>query len=137
MQAEAMITMDLQKVARLLQLCTANTTEGDDSELVLLDVDGTILTWNEGVQKLKGYRSEEIIGQHFRLFYLPGDRQQRLPEKLISVAMLQGRAEHVGRRLRKDGSVFLGSIVITAIHDETKQVVGFTKLTRELAPGIA
>lgn len=106
--------------------------EVQDYAIILLDVDGTILTWNKGVEKIKGYRPEEIIGQNFSVFYLPLDRQHGLPEKLIALATKEGRARHIGRRLRKDGSTFWGSIVITALHDEEGNVVGFTKLTREL-----
>ena len=106
--------------------------EIQDYAIVLLDLDGTILTWNKGVEKIKGYKPDEIIGQNFSILYMPSDRQENLPQKLIEHAKKEGRAKHIGRRLRKDGTVFWGSIVITAIHDEVGEVVGFTKLTREL-----
>lgn len=106
--------------------------EIQDYAIVLLDVDGTILTWNKGVEKIKGYKANEIIGQNFNIFYMPGDRQDLLPQKLLELASREGRAKHIGRRVRKDGSIFWGSILITAIHDENDVVVGFTKLTREL-----
>lgn len=106
--------------------------EVQDYAIILLDVDGNILTWNKGVEKIKGYKSGEIIGQNFNIFYLPQDRQAKLPEQLIDLAKREGRAKHIGRRLRKDGTIFWGSILITAIHDDDGEVVGFTKLTREL-----
>jgi len=106
--------------------------EVQDYAIILLDVDGTILTWNKGVEKIKGYKAEEIIGQNFSIFYMTLDRQENLPGKLIELAKREGRAKHIGRRVRKDGSTFWGSILITAIHDEENNVVGFTKLTREL-----
>jgi len=106
--------------------------EVQDFAIILLDLDGTILTWNKGVEKIKGYKADEIIGQNFNIFYLPQDRQEKLPQKLIDLATREGRAKHIGRRVRKDGSIFWGSISITAIHDEDNNVVGFTKLTREL-----
>jgi len=106
--------------------------EVQDYAIILLDLDGTILSWNKGVQEIKGYNAEEIIGQNFRIFYLPADRKEHLPEKLLELAKKEGRAKHIGRRLRKDGSVFWGSVVITALHDDENNVVGFTKLTREL-----
>ena len=106
--------------------------EIQDYAIILLDIDGTILSWNKGVQSIKGYSQQEIIGQNFRIFYLPSDRQAGLPEKLLELARKEGRAKHIGRRIRKDGSIFWGSIVITALHDEDGAVVGFTKLTREL-----
>ena len=63
---------------------------------------------------------------------MPTDRQDGLPQKLIELAAVEGRAKHVGRRVRKDGSIFWGSILITALHDDEGNLVGFTKLTREL-----
>jgi len=106
--------------------------EIQDYAIVLLDLDGTILTWNKGVEKIKGYKADEIIGQNFRIFYLPRDRQELLPEKLLELSKKEGRAKHIGKRVRKDGTTFWGSILITALHDENNNVVGFTKLTREL-----
>ena len=103
-----------------------------DYAIILIDIDGTILSWNSGAEKIKGYKEEEIIGQNFRLFYLPEDRQSGLPEQLIDIAVKEGKAKHIGRRVRKDGSVFWGSILITALHDEDGKVIGFTKLTKEL-----
>ena len=104
-----------------------------DYAIILLDIDGTILSWNKGAEKIKGYQEEEILNQNFRIFYLPQDRQARLPEQLIELAMKEGRARHIGRRLRKDGTIFWGSILITALHDDDGTVIGFTKLTKELS----
>lgn len=109
--------------------------EVQDFAIILMDVDGTILTWNMGVEKIKGYKEHEIVGQNFRIFYLPADRQSMLPEKLIDLAKKEGRAKHIGRRVRKDGTTFWGSILITALHDDEGNVVGFTKLTKELSDG--
>ncbi len=106
--------------------------EIQDYAIILLDVDGTILTWNRGVQEIKGYTAEEIIGQNFNIFYMPQDRQDGLPQKLLRQAVKEGRARHIGRRVAKDGSIFWGSILITAIHDDDNNVLGFTKLTRKL-----
>jgi PAS domain S-box-containing protein len=106
--------------------------EIQDYAIILLDLDGTILSWNKGVEKIKGYKADEIIGQNFNIFYLPRDREEHLPEKLIALAKKEGRAKHIGKRVRKDGTTFWGSIVITAIHDDEDNIVGFAKLTREL-----
>ena len=108
-------------------------SEIQDYAIILLDLDGTILTWNNGAAMIKGYTEEEILGQNFRLFYLPQDRQEGLPEQLIDLAKREGRARHIGRRLKKDGTIFWGSILITALHDDEGEVIGFTKLTRELS----
>jgi|SRR5688572_1279205 len=126
--------MDLSndKKATLEQLYRRMVEEVQDYAIILMDVDGTILTWNKGVQQIKGYSADEIIGQNFNIFYLPQDRQDGLPQKLIELAKSEGRARHVGRRVRKDGTTFWGSILITALHDTEDNVVGFTKLTREL-----
>ena len=109
-------------------------TEIQDYAIILLDLDGTVLSWNMGAQMIKGYKAEEILGQNFRLFYMPQDRQAGLPEQLIDLAKREGRARHVGRRLKKDGTIFWGSILITALHDDDGSVIGFTKLTKELGP---
>src|ERR1041385_2831924 len=82
-----------------------------DYAIILLDVDGTILTWNKGAEKIKGYREAEIVGQNFNIFYMPLDRQDGLPGKLIQQAIKEGRARHIGRRVRKDGTFFWGSIL--------------------------
>jgi PAS domain S-box-containing protein len=106
--------------------------EVQDYAIVLLDTDGTILTWNKGAEQIKGYKESEIVGQNFSIFYLPKDRQEGLPQKLIELARKEGRARHIGKRVRKDGTTFWGSVLITALHDDDDTVIGFTKLTREL-----
>jgi PAS domain S-box-containing protein len=103
-----------------------------DYAIILMDIDGTILSWNKGAEKIKGYKENEILGQNFRIFYMPQDRQAGLPEQLIDLAKKEGRARHIGRRLKKDGTIFWGSILITALHDDNNEVIGFTKLTKEL-----
>ena len=122
----------MNKTEKLQQLHEKMIAEIQDYAIILLDLDGTILTWNKGAQSIKGYKAEEILGQNFRIFYLPGDREDKLPEKLIELAIKEGRARHIGRRVRKDGTTFWGSILITALHDEEGNVIGFTKLTKEL-----
>ncbi|WP_207536188.1 PAS domain-containing protein [Desertivirga arenae] len=124
--------METQKVEILQKLHQRMIAEIQDYAIILLDIDGTILTWNKGAEKIKGYREDEILGQNFRLFYLPLDRQAQLPEALLKQAIKEGRAKHIGRRLRKDGTTFWGRIVITALHDDDGSVIGFTKLTSEL-----
>ena len=106
--------------------------EIQDVAIILLDIDGTILSWNKGAEKIKGYTEKEIIGQNFSIFYLPQDREAHLPEQLIELAKKEGRATHIGQRVRKNGTTFWGSILITALHDDKGQVIGFTKLTREI-----
>ena len=105
--------------------------EVEDYAILLLDKEGFIQNWNKGAEKIKGYKEEEIVGQNFRIFYLSQDREKQLPEKLIHEATVNGKAIHEGWRLRKDGSQFWGSIVITALH-EGEKIVGFSKVTRDL-----
>ena len=106
--------------------------EIQDVPIILLDKDGTILSWNKGAQRIKGYTEAEIIGQNFNIFYMPQDREAKLPESLLKQAAKEGRAKHIGRRVRKDGTIFWGSILITAIHNNKGEVIGYTKLTEEL-----
>lgn len=122
-----------KKTEILKQLHKRMIEEILDYAIILLDFDGTILTWNKGAEKIKGYKEKEILGQNFRIFYLPADRQALLPEDLINQAIKEGRARHIGRRVRKDGTTFWGSILITALHDDDGKVIGFTKLTKELS----
>jgi PAS domain S-box-containing protein len=106
--------------------------EVEDYAIILLDENGNIINWNSGAKKIKGYSAEEIIGQNFRIFYLPEDRQAKLPEKLVAEAVANGKAVHEGWRIRKDGSRFWGSIVITALHSDDGSIIGFSKVTRDL-----
>lgn len=106
--------------------------EVKDYAFILLDPDGTIINWNQGAANIKGYSEAEILGKNFRLFYLPQDQEQGLPEKLIEQARREGRATHEGYRVRKDGTKFWGSVVITALHNQQGDVISFSKVTRDL-----
>lgn len=105
--------------------------EVQDYAIIMLDDQGNILNWNRGAEKIKGYSEDEILGKSFRIFYTPEDRDT-LPDQLINIARTKGRAVHEGWRMRKDGSRFWGSIVITALHDKDNNVIGFSKVTRDL-----
>ncbi|HEU5147273.1 MAG TPA: PAS domain S-box protein, partial [Chryseosolibacter sp.] len=107
-------------------------TEVVDYAIILLDNEGTILDWNKGAEKLKGYRPDEIIGKNFRLFYPKESKDQGLPDKLLNEARERGSVVHEGWRLRKDGKRFWGSVAITALHDDAGNVMGFSKVTRDL-----
>ncbi|MGZ3883659.1 MAG: sensor histidine kinase [Bacteroidia bacterium] len=103
-----------------------------DDAVILLDKKGNVLNWNKGAEKIKGYIEEEIVGKSFKVFYLPEDRHKHLPEKMIREARETGKASFEGWRIRRDGTVFWGSVLITALHDEKKKVIGFSKITRDL-----
>lgn len=106
--------------------------EVEDYAILMLDRNGIILNWNKGAQKIKGYEEAEIVGRHFRVFYRPEDREAGLPEQLIGHAAKHGKAIHEGWRLKKNGTVFWASTVITALHDASGELIGFSKLTRDL-----
>jgi PAS domain S-box-containing protein len=99
---------------------------------VMLDPEGFIVSWNEGGERLKGYRAEEIIGQHFSRFYSAEDIRKGLPVMELKQAKETGRFEGEGWRVRKDGSRFLANIVITAFRDGKGQLRGFGKITRDI-----
>ena len=106
--------------------------EIEDYAIILLDLDGNILNWNQGAQNIKGYTEQEIIGKNFRNFYQSEDRENMLPEILLAEAVANNKAAHEGWRVRKDGSKFWGNISITALHDDKGNVTGFSKVTRDL-----
>jgi len=110
--------------------------EIEDYAILRLDAKGIVMNWNKGAEKIKGYTSGEIIGKNFNLFYTEEDRANKLPERLIEQAANEGKAIDVGWRVKKDGTHFWGSILITAIHDESNKVIGFSKVTRDLTDKI-
>lgn len=103
-----------------------------DYAIILLDRDGRILDWNKGAEKLKGYTASEIVGKNFRLFYPREEKDNRLPEQLLEQAVRNGSVLHDGWRIKKDGVRFWGSVVITTLHDDKGNVIGFSKVTRDL-----
>ncbi|MCP3097969.1 PAS domain-containing sensor histidine kinase [Myxococcus sp. K15C18031901] len=102
-----------------------------DYAIFTLDVTGRIASWNGGAERIKGYRAEEILGQHFSRFYPPEDVAWGKPAWELEVATREGRFEDEGWRVRKDGSRFWANVVITALRDSTGRLVGFGKVTRD------
>jgi PAS domain S-box-containing protein len=100
--------------------------------IYMLGVDGTVLTWNSGAARLKGYKPEEIIGRSFSKFYTEEDRAAGLPQKALQTAAETGRFAAEGWRVRKDGARFWASVVIDPIFDETGKIIGFAKVTRDI-----
>jgi PAS domain S-box-containing protein len=96
-----------------------------------LDLDGRVTSWNAGAAALKGWSPEEAVGQHFSVFYPEADRDAGLPEQLLARAGVEGRVEHRGWRVRKDGSRFWGDVVITAVRDPAGRLTGYTKVSRD------
>jgi PAS domain S-box-containing protein len=103
-----------------------------DYGIFMLDPTGHIVSWNDGAERIKGYREEEIRGRHFSVFYPPEDVAAGKPERELEQAIREGRLEDEGWRLRKDGTRFWANVVITALHDETGELRGFGKVTRDM-----
>ena len=100
--------------------------------MFLIDREGYVVSWNRGAERLKGYAADEIIGKHFSVFYPPEAIERRWPQQELKLAAEAGRLEDEGWRLRKDGSRFWADVIITALHDETGELRGFSKVTRDL-----
>jgi len=103
-----------------------------DYAIFLLDPKGYIKTWNKGAQNIKGYKPDEIVGKHFSSFYTEEDITAKKPERELEIATQFGRVEDEDWRVRKDGSRFWASVVITALRDADGELVGFGKVTRDL-----
>ncbi len=103
-----------------------------DYAIYLLDRDGHVASWNAGAQRFKGYRADEIIGQHFSRFYTEEDRATGLPQRALDTAATEGRFEAEGWRVRKDGTRFWTSVVIDPVIGDDGSVIGFAKVTRDI-----
>jgi PAS domain S-box-containing protein len=103
-----------------------------DYAILLLDPEGTILTWNAGAERLKGYAAGEIIGRPFSTFYTDEDRAREHPREILAQAAADGRYEEEGWRVRRDGTRFWAHVLITTIYGEDGTVAGFGKVTRDL-----
>jgi PAS domain S-box-containing protein len=114
--------------ARFHELVDAVT----DYAIFMLDATGHVATWNAGARKNKGYEASEIIGEHFSVFYTPEDRAAGKPDTVLAEVRREGRFEDEGFRVRKDGSRFWASVVITTLKDQKGEITGFAKVTRDL-----
>ena len=119
----------LRESERRFRLLVESVT---DYAIFMLDPSGTVVNWNPGAERLKGYSRAEILGQDFSRFYSEEDRQTGLPGRILELARANGKFESEGWRVRKDGSRFWASVVLHAIRDEEGQLLGFAKVTRDL-----
>ena len=103
-----------------------------DYAILMLDPDGTIVSWNSGAERIKGYSAKEAIGRHFSMFYTPEAIEEGHPERELTIARREGRYEEEGWRVRSDGTRFWASVVITALFDEHGELRGFGKVTRDM-----
>jgi PAS domain S-box-containing protein len=97
----------------------------------MLDPEGRVTTWNIGAERIKGYRAEEIVGEHFSKFYPQEMIERGKPDHELEVAAAEGRFEDEGWRIRKDGSRFWANVIITALRGTDGQLLGFSKVTRD------
>jgi PAS domain S-box-containing protein len=143
-------TLELQRANRALQLDVASRIRTEkllleseerfrqmvanvvDYAIFMLDPDGRVASWNAGAARIKRYAAEEIIGQHFSCFYPRADVDNGKPWRHLEVASVENRVEDEGWRVRKDGSVYWASVVITAVRDAAGRLIGFSEVTRDL-----
>lgn len=120
--------MDQQAADSLQQLIE----QVKDYAIFLMDKEGRIASWNEGLKRINNYSASEIIGQSLSIFYTPPDLARGLPQHLLRMAESEGRVEDIGWRVRKDGTRFWADVVITALRDDSGMLVGFGTVARDL-----
>src|SRR6476469_9651303 len=98
----------------------------------MLDTSGRVTSWNAGAERIKGFSTSEILGQHFSTFYTEEDRKAGVPHRALETARAEGKYQAEGWRVRKDGTRFWASVVIDAIKDDGGELVGFAKITRDM-----
>src|SRR5215210_5563174 len=103
-----------------------------DYAIFMLGPDGRIVSWNEGAERIQGYKASEAVGEHFSVFYAEDDIDAGLPGEALRVAAIEGRFQEEGLRVRKDGTHFQADVVITALRDEASELRGFSQVTRDI-----
>jgi len=123
--AEEVLKQSEQQFRLLVQSVT-------DYAIYMLAADGRVTNWNLGAQRIKGYLPQEVIGEHFSMFYTPQDREAGEPQRTLDTATREGRFESKGWRVRKDGTQFLAHVVVDPIRGDTGTLLGFAKITRDI-----
>jgi PAS domain S-box-containing protein len=103
-----------------------------DYAIYMLDTKGVITNWNSGAEVIKGYSAEQIVGQHFSIFYTDEERVAGVPEQALATALREGKYETEALRRRMDGTLFWANVVIDPIFDDSGDHVGFAKITRDV-----
>jgi PAS domain S-box-containing protein len=103
-----------------------------DYAIFMLDPAGRVMSWNAGAERINGYKSQEIIGKHFSVFYPREALDKKWPEQELAMAREQGRFEDEGVRVRKDGSAFWANVTVTPLYDRSGELFGYAKVTRDL-----
>ncbi|UDF30726.1 UNVERIFIED_ORG: PAS domain S-box protein [Roseateles sp. XES5] len=119
----------LRKAEQQFRLLVQGVT---DYAIYMMDADGNVSSWNAGAERIKGYKPNEIIGQHFSRFFPEQDRLAGTPARALEIARQEGRYESEGWRLRKDGTRFWANAIIDAIRGEDGALIGFAKITRDI-----
>ncbi|HEY1455426.1 MAG TPA: PAS domain-containing sensor histidine kinase [Candidatus Dormibacteraeota bacterium] len=122
-------TEDLRRSEQMFSLLVSGVK---DYAIFMLDTDGVVASWNDGAERIKGYAANEIVGRHFSTFYMPEEVKAGKPDWELEVARREGRYQEEGWRVRKDGSTFWASVLITALYDKEGVLKGFGKVTRDM-----
>jgi PAS domain S-box-containing protein len=120
---------ELRKSQELFRMLVQGVT---DYAIYMLDTEGKVSSWNAGAERIKGYKPNEIIGQHFSKFYTQEDLDRDQPAIALATAVREGRFEKEGLRVRKDGTKFFASVIIDPIKDDSGKIIGFAKITRDI-----
>ncbi len=123
------LAQELQRTEESFRLLVSNVV---DYAIFMLDRRGRVTSWNDGAERIKGYTAEEIIGRNFSVFYPLEDVRAHRPEQVLQTAERDGHYQEEGWRVRKDGSRFWASVVVTALRDESGKLRGFGKVTRDI-----
>jgi PAS domain S-box-containing protein len=102
-----------------------------DYAIFVLDPSGHVASWNGTAQEIIGYTSEEVVGKHFSLLYRPDERRAGVPIRALKMAIQKGRHEVEGWRIRKNGTPFFVTGVLTAIRDDNGNLIGFASVLRD------
>ena len=129
LSARRALQQELHEAERQFRILVESIT---DYAIYMLDPEGRVTTWNSGAQRIKGYRADEIIGQHFSRFYTEEEQSAGAPAQMLREAAEEGKVVAEGWRIRKDGSRFAASTVLEAIHDQEGALIGFAKITRDI-----
>lgn len=121
----------LDKLRRSEENFRLLVTAVEEYAIFMLDTEGHVISWNSGAQRIKGYTDRDILGRHFRVFYPSAERQDGHPERNLAAALRNGSFAEEGWRLRRDGSRFWASVVISPVHDDKGRHIGFAKVTRD------
>jgi two-component system, LuxR family, sensor kinase FixL len=134
LNAEVQDRRKTEQSLRLSELRLRLLVEGvEDHAIFMLDPDGNVATWNNGAERIHGYRAEEIIGKNFSCFYPPDLIEQGLPERHLMAARNNDRLEDEGWQVRKNGNQFWAKRVIMALKDDQDQLQGFSEITHDLS----